>query len=422
VSRIPRASDSWRRYEAIQAFKEDPRAVSNGINYARVIALYLYDTTGFGWIKKLSFSLFFAPSFRISDGCAKTLLFYSYRSKGRRDYDYIFDRLVSLASPSSDHAECRERASLRQMWRTLRRLPEAWPVAAAYPAGLWQRISAAALVAKYLSIADAMGKRLLPGRIALVTFCDAAPHDNLLTQLAKAGGARTVTAQHGQYRLLDESNMSPDAEAYANFVSDHLLAWGPATQTEFGRFGIDAGRLTVVGWIRKWDLPQRSSGATRTLGVMLNGENGAESNLALLDVAREIAERLDHRIVVRLHPSFSESSYRRRAGDRCSAVEVIPAPDYLTRVDFSIAHMSGAAIEMLYVESPVYLLDDGRLADVFRHPGLTFEDADAMEAAIRADLARADRGRARVRELRRWFNDDSEQDERIRATIFAGGV
>ena len=90
----------------------------------------------------------------------------------------------------------------------------------------------ALLIAKYRVAAELLCP-LLNGSLKLVTFCDAQPVENLMAQLARARGLRTYTNQHGQYRILDQTNMSPDAEAYSNFVSDKLLCWGEATRKEF---------------------------------------------------------------------------------------------------------------------------------------------------------------------------------------------
>jgi hypothetical protein len=414
-----RESQAWRHYQCIQAYKSDPRSVIDGINYAHVIALYLYDRSFRHWVKIIAFCFFFAARVDVSGTDKDVLNFYSCRYKKRPDYDYIADRLVAIVGDEGDTAEVVEVLSVAQSWSTLVRIPCAWRATSGYRAGFVQRLGATMLVAKYSSTTRRTFGELVSARRHVVTFCDAVPHENLLAQIAKAAGIPTVTAQHGQYRMLDARNMSTDAEAYANFVSDHLLCWGEATRSEFERFGISRERLVTTGWIRRWDEVSRPEGTTGTFGVMLNGENGAESNLELLCAANRIADELDMRFVVRLHPSFVLARYRSLVNARCTSISVIPTGEYVRTVDFSLAHMSGATIEMLEVDSPVYVLDDGLLADAFRLPGLSFSSVDEILEVVRADLVDPARRNARTRQLKRWFNDDTDQDAHILTAILA---
>ncbi|MDX1872135.1 hypothetical protein SBI67_08390 [Mycolicibacterium sp. 120266] len=418
-----REPPAWRHYQRIQAYKSDPRSVIDGVNYAHVIALYLYDRSFRHWVKIIVFCFLFTARTTVSGRGERLLNFYSYRYKKRSDYDYIADRLVAIVGNQGDAAEVREVLSIAQSWATLLRLPRAWRSTSAYQSRFMHRVAATALVAKFSSTTRSALNDLVSGRTRVVTFCDAAPHDNLLAQIAILAGASTVTAQHGQYRVLDQRNISTDAEAYANFVSDHLLCWGEATRNEFERFGIRRDRLVITGWIRHWDPVSRPETATGTFGVMLNGENGADSNIDLLDAANRIAEELDMRFVVRLHPSFDSREYRTRVNERCTSISAVPTGEYVSNVDFSLAHMSGATIEMLEVDSPVYVLDDGRLADAFQLPGLSFEGVEAVLETVRADMMDPASGNARTRKLKRWFNDDTGQDARIRsALLIAQGV
>src|SRR3546814_6040446 len=117
-----------------------------------------------------------------------------------------------------------------------------------------------------MSLEGTLFASLVDGRTTVLTFCDAHPHDNLVAQLSSRNGARTITVQHGQYRVLTPVNMSADAEAYANFVSDRLLAWGEATCEEFQRYGISRARMYITGWIR----PLRSEEHTSELQSLIH--------------------------------------------------------------------------------------------------------------------------------------------------------
>lgn len=406
-------SQVFDQYQRIQAFKADPNSIIDGVNYANVVAEYLYDRSIRHWLKMIALAFFFTARIDVKNTGRDLLNFYSHRYKKRRDYDFIVDYLVEIAGDRGDSVEVREVFSPTQWWFTLVNVRSAWRATIGYRAGLPYRLSTTALVAKYISAADRFYRQLVAERTRVFTFCDAASHDNLIAQLAKINGALTITAQHGQYRVLDERNMSSDAEAYANFVSDKLLCWGEATCREFERFGIERNRMLVTGWIRDWDRIKRSDLSLGTFGVMLNGGSGAESNFDLLHAANRVSEQLGLRFVVRLHPQCTDHGFRSRVSDRCTRIGVITTADYVSAVDFSIAHMSGATVEMLQLDSPVYVLDDGRLAEVFRHPGLSFSGEAELLAAIQKDRLDEGRGRHRTQQLKRWFNDDTDQEARV---------
>lgn len=411
------------RYEAIQAFKNSRSALIGSVNYAHVVAIYLYDDSQAGWIKKLVFSLFFRTRLvqKTSRGRG-LLLFYSCRHKRRADYDFIMNRLREIAGPDGDYAESVERFDPRQWIHTFANLPAALRASRGYPADFLRRLGAALLIAKYVSSARKVLGPLLRGKSRLVTFCDAQPSENLIAQLASAMAVDTVTSQHGQYRLLEGNSMSPDAEAYANFVSDRMFCWGGATLAEFERFGFCSSRFVVTGWIRDWGgevtLPPTGT-SLGIFGVMLNGENGKESNAPLIETANAVAEILGLRYLVRMHPLNDLAEYKDIVSNRCLTLGCFAANDYACKVDFSIAHMSGAVIEMLRAGPPVYLFDDGRLAAVFRMQGLSYESAQAIAEAVCVDRNDPEHWQVRRAKLSLWYNDDREQAEKIRQILLA---
>lgn len=411
--------DAASKYRLIQEFKLSQSALVNGINYAYVIAPYLYDMTYTGFFKRIIFSLFFSTKILEQEHSQCNLrLFYSCRFKGRCDYDFIVSKIRGTAGANGDYAESGERLSLIQWAQTLTRLPISWSATYGYLAGRRHRLGAALLIAKYLSSADSVIP-LLNDKQRLVTFCDAQPTENLITQLAKAKGMRTLTTQHGQYRVLGENNMSPDAEAYANFISDHMLCWGEATRTEFGRIGFTQDRFLVTGWIRQWGETTEPliKPCTGAFGVMLNGENGKESNLQLIETAKSISNALGLRYLVRLHPLSKPEEYRQILCSQCAEIGHFGLSTYLSKVDFSIAHMSGAVIEMLHTRSPVYLLDDGRLADIFIKKGLSYKDTHSIISKILSDIDLPNELNSRLTSLSQWYNDDYDQDNRIKSAI-----
>lgn len=411
----------YSEYENIQAFKKSRKAVSEGVNYAYVVSPFLYDVSFVGFIKKFAFSMFYTTRFTFSDlkGC-KILLYYSCRHKRREDYDFISRRLRELLNENSDYIESSEVFSMGQCFRTLRYLYGAWRDSSAYTASKVQRLGCSLLIAKYRSMAGQIFVPLLRGRRKIITFCDAQAPENLLTQLANAAGIDTYTNQHGQYRLLNEANISVDAEVYASFVSDYLLCWGEATRSEFIRYGFRSEQMLVTGWIKQWE-EFKYQPRPKTFGVMLNGENGRESNVALLTAAKDIARELNFSYVVRMHPWSTELQYREFLDESCVNIGHYKLSDYLNNVAFSLAHMTGATIEVLYAGAPVYLLNDGRLSDIFCVEGLSFNSASEIVLAAYKDMESPEHARERISGLSRWFNDDSAQVEGIHLALLGKG-
>jgi hypothetical protein len=418
-------ASTYLKYETIQAFKRSGAAVMDGVNYAYVVAPYLYDASWASLFRRLVFSLLFSTRItQFAPAGRQMMVFYSGRHKKRADYDFIASELRRIVGNDGDYAESLERFNPLQWLATLAQTPSALRSLSGYRAGLLDRLSAALLIAKYRSSRRRL-ESLLSGRRRLVTFCDAHPIENLLAQMAKRREIFSVTAQHGQYRLLNESNMSPDAEAYANFVSDRMLCWGEATCAEFVQGGFARERFVVTGWIKAWSPhapPQSASAPPGVFGVMLNGDNGKESNLALISAAKSIAREMSMSYLVRLHPQTSLDEIKPFLNDACVKADRIGLDDYLNQVEFSLGHMSGAVIEILYKGLNIYVLDDGKLAEAFRVDGLSYSSVDSMVSAIRADYKYPVAASERINNLSLWYNDDVNQNHRLTEALLDRGA
>ncbi|EIF44767.1 hypothetical protein DOK_02026 [gamma proteobacterium BDW918] len=414
-------SASRVKFEVIQDFKKSNSATFSGVNYAHVVATYLYDSSVFGGMKRIFFSLFFMARFDASFGKvgldgAEIVMFYSAKQKRRSDYDYILEKLKSIAGPGANYLKSEEKFSLVQPFCTARYLLTSIFGTRGFRSTLKGRLVAGFLIAKYRSNAQNVNKIKAFNANRLVTFCDALPWDNLVTQFARNEGFRTVTSQHGQYRLLTDQNMSADAEAYANFISDRMLCWGSATRNEFCRYGVSSSRLAVVGWIREWSEPPQVK-KTNTFGVMFNGENGRVSNQSLIEAAKVIAKATGFSYLVRMHPKNRVDDYLNLIDERCVSIDVMPYSEYIENVEFSLAHMSGTVIEILRYGLPVYVVDDGRLADVFKVPGLCVSDVQIVIDDVMHERICTGGRRLELQALGRWYNDDTGQDDKIRLAL-----
>jgi|TARA_R100000049_G_C1957458_1_gene118086 hypothetical protein len=378
----------------------------------------LYDGSLRGLAKRLVFSLFMSLRPTTTGNRDRDILvFFANRRKQRADYDFIAGELRRVVGRDGDYVEVLEHFNPLQWVSTLAGLLDALRAVSAYSVNPAERLTTALLIARYYSSRRHLAA-VLSGKRTLVTFCDALPVENMLTQIARTNGAFTLTAQHGQYRLLDQSNMSPDAEAYANFISDRMLCWGDATRAEFVRAGFEPNRFIVTGWIRPPRSQQEQSGKRPDFfGVMLNGPNANESNKALLSVAKAVAAATGIPYLVRLHPQTALAAIQPLVDEQCRSIAHIALEPYLSSVAFSLGHMSGAVVEVLHEGHPTYLFDDGRLADVFRVEGLSYRSVDELIAAIRADIVDTSEVRERMASLSAWYNDNTNQASRLRAAI-----
>lgn len=400
-------SKAWRTHQSLRAWKASQLAVINGVNYANVVATLLYKSGLIHFLKAAVFSLFYRATLSPKPYPRSTVVFYAHRYRRRPDYDYIVDTLDS-ASGGGNLVELTNRIDLSQPFRLLACLPTARRAVSSLEMGSGGRTLATLLVGRFLSEERTL-RSLVEGRSLVATFSDAHPFDNMVAQLANLQRAKTVTAQHGQYRVLDERNMSADVEMYDNFVSDLMLIWGPATMQEMVRSGVSPERLLTTGWIREWPPPRKSaqSAPRAVFGVILNGANGHSSNYELLRIAEQLCRTLGLGYVARVHPSHGASDYARFAPS-CSQMTAMETEYYRDRVAFSLANASSAAIEMLMLGELVYVLDDGAVADVFRVPGLCFSVADLLKQAV-TDRAEPEAALSRIQKLKAWYDDDEGQ-------------
>ena len=219
----------------------------------------------------------------------------------------------------------------------------------------------------------------------VLTFCDAIGHDNLACQISNLAGKTTVTVQHGQYRHLNESNISADCEAYENFSSNYLLSWGDETEAEFSLSGDYSGRFLHIGRLLKSAIVDSSlhkKDKSSVFGVVLCGENQSEYNIKLLQFANVIAKELSLKYYVRTHPSNNKNKYKVLCSSNCIDVKSFENIDYLNSCDFSIMGMSGVFIDFIDVKHPFFFFDNGYLAKTFINSGLAINHPSQIPSLL----------------------------------------
>lgn len=386
------------------------------VSFGNVVAVHLYERSPARRLRLLVYSFLYGFHLEvegISHAESGPVFFYSSGRKKRSDLRAMFDRARGLVNGATRTVELMERATPLQLLRTCAYLPRAFTLVPR-TVGTWMDVLLLRmLVAKYLSAVPALRSTVMsPNATAVITFCDAFPYDNLVAQLATARGLPTYTIQHGQYRVLQETNLSADAEAYLNFISNYMFCWGEATIKELGRAGLPRERFICVGRLRERSpgpvVGSVPAGTKVVMGVIFNGENAKAANYELLNAAKVVSRELGIQYFVRFHPANQASDYDLEDA-HCIESRRFTDDEYFEKATFSIAHMSSVVVESLERAHRVFVLKNDLLADVFVVDGLSFTASELPEAIHEFVEQDWSANREHCARLARWFNDDSQQ-------------
>ncbi|MBN3063859.1 hypothetical protein IG609_013590 [Pectobacterium quasiaquaticum] len=131
----------------------------------------------------------------------------------------------------------------------------------------------------------------------IVTFCDAHPEDNLISQFCKKYfECHTYTLQHGYYTF---SPGTINQEVYLNFVSDFMLCWGNTSVDNIVDCGIERKRLIPFGCFKRAELIYKKG---NNIFLLLNGRHNALGNSILLTFAERIVSETGLSVFVKKHP------------------------------------------------------------------------------------------------------------------------
>jgi hypothetical protein len=217
----------------------------------------------------------------------------------------------------------------------------------------------------------------------LVSFCDAHGIENLLTQIAKDSNVLTATLQHGQYRMLKRETENENVEVYENFISDYLFAWGMKTREEFVKGGIESNRIKLVGALKPFsnNSKMKPHEVKNVFGVVLDGNINHESNLLMIDYANYLAEKHSLKFVLRMHPKNNPNNYIPKCKSQylLKTITGIENYEYANLVDFSLVHMTGVFVELLSVNSPMLLMHDNYLEEIFMLKDSTFSSRQMLD-------------------------------------------
>ncbi|MFA6028794.1 MAG: hypothetical protein WC969_02945 [Elusimicrobiota bacterium] len=312
-------------------------------------------------------------------------------------------------------------------------LTQLLPTALTLPAELRldQRLYLSCLLGQHVKFAATLPRAISFKRYRLaLAFSDALPWPNVLMQVAKAQGCRTAALQHGQIIVYDESDPHINMINYESFVSDAFLIWGEFTRRELCK-RIPAERLFIMGHPRYLDFDHAAVKAARAarppsgvFGIAFEQEIYKGSNRRMLSIAEKVAEVLDLRYVVKMHPLNVRADYpEAEVLHRCVGMGSLDLAmdDFASRIDFCVARTSTVYNEMLVRAVPVFRYKDAGYYSMADHPD-EFEDARGLLGLWNKARAAPQKEAAALSELAQFFffGLGGESQKRYRTLLKTG--
>jgi len=176
----------------------------------------------------------------------------------------------------------------------------------------------------------------------LVVFSDMQPVDNLLVQVAKKCGAKTVTLQHGLY-VDYEGFDNVNKFNYLNQESDIFLSWGEDTKRLINKY--QQSKVIICG--KPIALPVTRAEGVSYFTVVFDQNLFHDVNVELLQLSHFIAEKFNLKINLRLHPRNKLSCY-----DYDESITVVNKP--VAESKFVIGHTSSFIYECMRAGVPIF--------------------------------------------------------------------
>lgn len=367
-----------------EKLKNNERLNINGINFGAVIATEIYDKSIYAIIKHLAKCLFYNFTIEVAGNDKTRLFIYSLTYAGRKDYEEIKNLFLEYC-PEYTFVDVNRIRSFKGIWskclsivrRTIKYAADGIPTF----------FLTSVLVTEYEILLRLYLKKIDWDDVKMLgTFCDARCEDNIAAQIGINKCAKTFTLQHGQYRIIKSGYENADAEAYKNFVSDKLLAWGEATRNEFTKFGIEEKRVVPVGALKSFSFNKKleNSVDNGVFGIILCADIYKKTNVEMLRIANILSEKFGMHYIVRFHPRNKHSLYEQHIKKEFleGHSSDIKNEKYVDQVTFSLVHMTGVFVEMLSVGSPIFIFEDEYLGDVFRIKDFCFTSFNDLEVLI----------------------------------------
>lgn len=406
--------------QRIDSIRNHKALMKNGISYGSVIATELYDTSARGYMKHLAKCMLYEIRPELS-GDGKKLFAYSLGYTGRKDYEEIRDRFRGFF-PEFSYLDI-DRKKNKSMF-----LPKGAMILGRWLKYLFSGVKTpflcAILATEYMPLEKKLRNLVDFEKMELlVTFCDARCEDNILTQLAKQKKITTATLQHGQYRVLAEENEKADVEAYKNFISDKLLAWGEATTKEFVKGGIDKNRIVPVGALKSFSYAKKAPKHENrgVFGVVLCGETYESTNFEMIRMANELAKKYGLKYFLRCHPKNDVEKYMAKVEkeylSECSSK--VKNEEYVDKVDFSLIHMTGVFVELLGLNSVIFVYDDKYMEDLFKIEPYTFSETTKLFSLYESFAAEKETIETEQYKYYEYFNNGNALEQNYKNAVNA---
>ena len=227
------------------------------------------------------------------------------------------------------------------------------------------------LLAEYHIALSKIEKNLNFDYDLITTFCDAHNVEHYIAQRYKNSGVKTITLQHGQYKVIKNEYIIGDNEAYNNFISDYILLWGEKTKDEFLKAGISEDRLIVVGALKNKFYSKFTDLLSNHFCVSLDGEAYEQSNFAMINIANQISDKIAANYTIRFHPKNNKTKY-------IKATNKYYVDQNYNFAYFQIIHMSSVIFEYLTKNIPIYVFYDEQSEEIFNIEDVIFNDLESF--------------------------------------------
>lgn len=255
------------------------------------------------WFKTYFYSQF---AHDLNNTVSGTFDFLSFRSLVRDDYAYLEEQITNTVGYESNVVTVSgyQKSVETPNWRFLEifRLTTSAAVKIKTTNDL-VRYCAALRLAWYCYVSEIL---LATDYKVLLCFADMQPQENILAQLSKKIHPNRVTAtlQHGLYADYEQFE-TVNVVNYKNHVCDYFLAWGEDTKRLIEKYNKNA-QVIICGKPSVFGLPiskRKQSVNCPDILVVTDQRIFQEYNERLVDMAVQVAEKLNVDVFVRFHPS-----------------------------------------------------------------------------------------------------------------------
>lgn len=185
---------------------------------------------------------------------------------------------------------------------------------------------------------------------------------NTIVQMLQKNNCKVTEVQHGQWLYRNEPY--DDFLNINNFSSDYFLAWNEFSKKQFLLAGYDENRIKVVGCSKMLEDSKQTEirDTCKKFGVVLDTPvytYANKYNKVLIKMAEKISEKFNYKYYIKLHPFDEKEKYIDIISDEfCAGFmdKQSSMNDYEKLVDFSLAHTTSAAVDLMIMGSIVFLL------------------------------------------------------------------